>query len=392
MTPPPPKPEQVTSGKAKAREWAPRIWEGCDYFTWWKLLAANRFAVEPAYWYIAAIVSCSTFAHMVLRWVQHGLYGDRVAETPIPHAPLFVIGHWRTGTTLLHELLILDDRHTCPDTFACFVPHHTLISEHFFKTQLRFLIAEKRPMDNMPLGWDRPQEDEFALCLLGQPSTYTDIAFPNRPPMHPGALDLTGLTPGQLAAWKRTFRRFVQTLAFKDPRRLVLKSPPHTARIPVLLELFPDARFVHIVRDPYVLFPSTVNLWLSMAKRHGLQTPRGGPALEEKVFREFRVIHERYEEGKTLIPPGRLVEVRYEELVKDLTGTVRRVYDGLGLGGFEAVRPMVAAYAERYANYETNKYPLTDELRARITDRWGDIIGKLGYGERPTSSSSPPGR
>jgi hypothetical protein len=364
--------------KPAAREWAPRIWEGCDHFTWLRLLAANRFRVEPPYWYIAAIVSGTTFVHTALRWFQHGLYGDRIADVE-PHAPLFVIGHWRTGTTLLHELLILDDRHTYADTYDCFVPHHTLLSEGFFKTYLRFLAPNKRPMDNMAAGWQHPQEDEFALCLLGQPSTYADIAFPNRPGLHAGALDLSGLTPRQLAAWKRAFRRFVQTVAFDDPRRLVLKSPPHTARIPVLLELFPDARFVHIVRDPYVLFSSTVNLWQSMARRHGFQAPRGGPALEEKVFREFRVIHERYEAGKTLIPPGRLVEVRYEDLVKDLVGGVKRVYEGLDLGGFEAVRPKVAAYAERTANYETNKYPLTEERRKRIGQRWGDIIDKLGY-------------
>jgi hypothetical protein len=366
---------------SSTREWAPRIWEGADYFAWLRLLLTNRVAVEPPYWYIAAIVSCSTFAHTCLRGIQHGLYGDRIAETPVPNEPLFVIGHWRTGTTLLHELLILDERHAYPDTFQCFVPCHSLISEHFFKRYLSFLMPRKRPMDNMPAGWDRPQEDEFALCLLGQPSPYADIAFPNRPTIFPGSLDLSGLTPRQLAAWKRTFRRFVQTLSFRDPRRLVLKSPPHTARIPVLLELFPDARFVHIVRDPYVLFASTMNLWLSLGRRHGLQTPRGGPALEEKVFHEFRVIHERYEEAKPLIPPGRLVEVRYEELVKDLVGGMRRVYDGLNLGGFEAVRPKLQDYACRHANYETNKYPLTDELRARITERWGDIIDRLGYSQ-----------
>ena len=119
--------------------------------------------------------------------------------------------------------------------------------------------------------------------------------------------------------------------------------------------------------------------WTSMARRHGLQTPRGGPPLEEKVFREFRVIHERYEAAKGLIPPGRLVEVRYEDLVKDLTGELSRVYAGLGLGGFDAVRPRVEAYAARTAGYETNRYPLPGELRDRIKQRWGDIIDRLGY-------------
>ncbi len=364
----------------KPRDWSPRFWEGSDFFAWLRLLWRNRLAVEPPYWYIAAIVSGMSLTNTLLRWLQHSRFGDKIDRTPVPHAPVFVVGHWRTGTTLLHELLILDDRFTSPNTAQCFMPCHFLLSEDFFKRFLWFLMPEKRPMDNMAAGWDRPQEDEFALCLLGHPSTYADVAFPNRPPQFPGALDLSGLTPRELAEWKRTFRRFVQTLTLRDPRRLVLKSPPHTARIPVLLELFPDARFVHIKRDPYTLFASTVNLWLSMGKRHGFQTPRGGPGLDEKVFREFRVIYERLFEAKPLIPAGRFCEVRYEELTADLVGTMRRVYGELELGGFEAVKPKLEEYAARSKGYEANKYQITDEVRAKVKARWGDLIERLGYG------------
>jgi hypothetical protein len=171
----------------------------------------------------------------------------------------------------------------------------------------------------------------------------------------------------------------VQALTLRDSRRLVLKSPPHPARLPGVLELFPDARFVQIVRDPYTLFASTVNLWTSMGKKHGFQTPRGGPELDEKVFREFRIIHERYEEGKKLIPAGRLVEVRYEEMVKDLVGGMRQVYEGLQLGEFDAARPALEEYAARSRGYETNKYTIDDAARAKITARWGDIIMAQGY-------------
>ena len=56
------------------------------------------------------------------------------------------------------------------------------------------------------------------------------------------------------------------------------------------------------------------------------------------------------------------------------------MYDGLELGGFDGVRPKVEAYAARSKGYEPNKYPITDELRAKVKERWGDIIEKLGYG------------
>lgn len=368
--PPPPKPA--------GRTWAPRVWEGCDFFAWLRMLARSRFRVQPRFLYIAAIVTAVSFVQTMLRWLQHGLHGERIRRSGTPKSPIFVLGHWRTGTTLLHELLILDDRHTSPTTLQCFEPCHFLLSKDFLTKYANFLLPDKRPMDNMAAGWARPQEDEFALALLGLPSTYTDFAFPGNPPLDPGALNLN-LPPRSLCAWKRGFLRFIQGIHYADPRRLVLKSPPHTARIPALLELFPDAKFVHLVRDPVTLFASTVNLWMSMAKRHGFQKPLQDKALEEKVFREFRTIHDSYEAAKGMIPAGNIVEVRYEEFVKDLVGNTRKVYEALDLGDFGGALPKLEAYAAKSKNYETNKYQLTDDQRAKIAARWGDIIAKQGY-------------
>jgi hypothetical protein len=291
-----------------------------------------------------------------------------------------VIGHWRTGTTLLHELMILDPRFTYPDTYACLEPNHTLLTEHFVKRWLSFLVPRRRPMDNMAVGFDRPQEDEFALCMMGEPTTYTDFAFPNRPSLDPGSLDLRGLKPWQVLRWKRSFRRFLQMLTFRDPRQLVLKSPPHTARIPILLELFPGARFIHIVRDPVVVFTSTVNLWKSLSRKHGLQVPTDESAIREKVFREFRVIYERLEEARPLIPAGRFCEVKYEMLVKDPVAEMQRVFSGVGLDGFDSCRPRLEEYFARTAGYETNKHEVSDADRNEILRRWGDVVERYGYG------------
>lgn len=371
MSPPPEK---------KPRDWSPRVWEGCDYFAWLRLLARNRFAVEPPYWYIALICSITTFFHTVLRWVQDGMHGHRVAATPIDPPPVFVVGHWRTGTTLLHELLILDDRHTSPTFLHCFSPCDFLLTEGVLKKHLGFLLPEKRPMDNMAVGWDRPQEDEFALCLLGQPSTYADVAFPNRPPLDPGAMDLSGLSRGRLNEWERVFVKFLKQVQYRDRRRLVLKSPPHTARIPTLLKLFPGAKFVHIVRDPFEVYPSTVNLWTAFNKKHGLQTPRHPERVEQKVLREFRTLYDRLGEAKPLIPKGDFVEVRYEELTADVVGTMGRVYAALGLDGFDRVRPKLEAFATASRGYEKNRWELTPEQRATVREQWGDVIERYGYG------------
>ncbi|MDX1387137.1 MAG: sulfotransferase, partial [bacterium] len=125
----------------------------------------------------------------------------------------------------------------------------------------------------MALKWKSPQEDEVALANLGMPSSFLTIVFPNRPPQDPEYIDLESLSPAKRERWKKTVKRFYQHLTYLQPGRLILKSPQHTWRLKILLEMFPNARFVHMVRDPFIVFPSTVHFWKTMYLLHGLQTP-----------------------------------------------------------------------------------------------------------------------
>jgi omega-hydroxy-beta-dihydromenaquinone-9 sulfotransferase len=360
-----------------------------DLFAWLRLLAEGGFRVEPRYWYIAGIVTWMASINTMLRWLQSARDRRELARITLDPPPLFVLGHWRTGTTLLHELLSLDDRHTGPITHHCFEPNHLLISESFFLDYLGFLLPGQRPMDNMAFGWRQPQEDEFALALLGEPSTYTEFAFPNRlmgQAARSGStpLDLSSLSPRQLRQWTRTLVQFLKMVSLLDRRRsgrvrrLVLKSPPHTARIPELLAAFPDARFAYIRRDPMAVYPSTVKLWTSLALKHGLQTPRRPDLIEAKVLKEFRTLIDRYEATKALIPAGRLVETRYEDLIADMPGELARIYATLDLGGWDAVAARIADAARQRRDYVTNRFEPSEAIRNLVTEHWGDICRRWG--------------
>ena len=383
----------TTAGNDKAvrptsparRDWAPRIWEGCDFFAWLNLLFQNRFAVHWSCLYIAVVVTMVSAFHTVLRYLQQILYGNDAARTPL-RPPLFILGHWRTGTTLLHEFLIQDKRHTFPNTYECLEPNHFLLTEKLFTRWLQFLMPAHRPMDNMAAGWEKPQEDEFALCMMGTPSPYLMIAFPNRQPLYQEYLDLQGVSPRALDWWKKSLVRFLKQLTYKDPRRLVLKSPPHTCRIEALLQLFPDAQFVHIVRDPYVVFPSTVNLWKTLAQKHGLQPPHGA-GMEEYVFSTFNRVYAGLERGRKLIDPARFYELRYEDLIQDPVGELAKLYGHLNLGGFEDYLPRLQAYLATIRGYETNRYQLRPEQRIEISRRWGTVIRQYGYGGEPEKTA-----
>ncbi|MCI0377204.1 MAG: sulfotransferase [Gemmataceae bacterium] len=362
----------------KKPEWAPRIWEGCDFFAWLRLLARNRFQVHWSCIYIAVIVTFVSVFHTLLRWLQEAVYGRVLRKTSITQAPIFILGHWRTGTTLLHEFLIRDQRFGYPTTYECLDPHHFLLTEQLFSKYLWFLVPTHRPMDNMKAGFDRPQEEEFALCMMGTPSPYLTIAFPNNKPQFPEYLDLEGLTPAALRDWKRSFQKFLKQVTFKQGKRLVLKSPPHTARIRALKEMFPDALFLHIVRDPRVVFASTVNLWRTLYRLHGLQKPTFA-GLEEQVLATFERMYDRLEAGKKLLEPRQFYELKYEDLIQDPVGQLRRVYEHFQLGGWQDFEPRLQAYLASIKGYETNKYQLTPEQEAQVAARWGDVIKRYGY-------------
>lgn len=365
-------------GGYKDRPWLLRFWDGINFPGIVRLLVRNRFRVSPSRVGMALLLLVFGVLNSLLGLIQLVLWGRSITRTRIRDHPIFIVGHWRSGTTLLHELLVLDPRHTFPSTYACFAPNHYVLTRRILPPLLSLFLPARRPMDNMVTGWDRPQEEEFALCSMGLPSPYLTMAFPNEPPQDAEYLSLRGLPPKALARWKRALVWFLQCVTLVDPRRLVLKSPPHTCRIKTLLEIFPDARFVHIVRDPLVIFASTVNLWKRLYKDQGLQTPRY-EGLEERVFRTFQLMYEVFQEDRRLIGPSRFCEVRYEDLVADPIGQMRRIYEELELGGFDQALPAIRKYVEDQAGYRPNRYEIPPEVRAEVARRWGDFFRRYGY-------------
>jgi hypothetical protein len=364
------------------------FWDGMNFSAWARLVRRNRFRLAWQKWYALPMVTGFSLFHSAYRAWQWLLVGWRIKKS-IDCPPLFILGHWRSGTTLLHELLVLDSRHTYPTTYECFAPNHFVITEWTATRLLGFLLPSRRPMDNMAAGWHRPQEDEFALCNLGLPSPYLTIAFPNEPPQDQEYWTLEEVPPAELTRWKKVFRRFLLEINHRcpAPKRIVLKSPPHTCRLKVLLEMFPDAKFVHIVRDPMVIFPSTVHLWKTLYSTQGMQKPTFA-GLEEYVFANLIRMYDRFEADRAQVPAGNFCEMRYEDLVDDPIGEISRVYQTLGLGSFDELLPKLKDFVASNKGYETNKYrELAPELRQQIAQRWRRYAEQYGYAAAPATAA-----
>ncbi|HZT89443.1 MAG TPA: sulfotransferase [Stellaceae bacterium] len=369
--------------------WGLRPWFGMPLAPWLSLLARHRFAVSRARLPTVLLITVVAAINSLLGAFQALLHGRRIAAIPLGDDPIFIIGHWRAGTTFLHELLALDERFVWPTTYECFAPGHFLVSR-WLAPLLRRLAPARRPMDAMQFGLDRPQEDEWALALLGLGSPYETIAFPDHRPVRDEFLTLRGLAESTLRRWQAGLRCFLQSVQLRAEREgrgarcLLLKSPTHTARVAMLCRMFPKARFIHVVRDPEELFASTVRLWTVLFdifgchKPHRDGLPNGTPGIEEYVLRTLPLLYDDFDHAREAVPAHRWHEVRFEHLVDDPIGEIEEIYRRLELGSFETVRRRLSEYV-RGNDGARSEYALPPELRGEVAARWAEYRRRYGY-------------
>ncbi len=359
--------------------YSPRFWHGMRPLTWFRLLRSGHFRVHPTRIGILIGVTLSTPVNTILAWLESLIFRSQLAVAELHGPPVFIVGHWRSGTTLLHELMVRDERLSSPSTFQCFAPHHFLVSQWFFRRFAGWLLPGRRPMDNMAAGWDRPQEDEFALLTLGLPSPYRRIAFPNNGPVDLAYLDFDGVPEADVQSWLTGLRSFLQKVSISTGRPLVIKSPTHVGRIKQLANEFPEAKFIHITRDPRELFPSTVRLWRGLDEVQALQKPDASQ-LEAYVVECFRRMYAAFHRDRDQLPAGRMLDVRYEDLIADPVATLRNIYQTLHLSDFEAVSPVIEAWVESdHRHYKPNQHRLADSTEKMIRDEWRDYFERYGY-------------
>lgn len=368
--------------------YCPRFWHGMRPKTWWNLLKKGQFSISPSRLPMAAIISTAVFFNTALTWAQNVLFRRRLREAQLHGPPVFIIGHWRSGTTLLHELMVRDERFSSPSTYQCFAPSHFLLTQWFFRTFLGWLLPGKRPMDNMDAGWDRPQEDEFALVNLGLPSPYRRIAFPNQGSVDMEYLDLDNITDEQRQHWLNTLKDFLLRVSVATTRPLVIKSPTHTGRVGHLAKAFPHAKFIHITRDPRALFPSTCRLWRSLDAVQGLQAISAtanekdyqAEPIEEYVLTCLERMYESFHANREQIAEHHIIDIKYEDLIADPIATLENIYDSLRLADFETVRDEIQTWADtEHQSYQTNSHQLSDRDEELLLKRWKEYFTRYEY-------------
>lgn len=357
-------------------------------FRYWLRLLRSGGGVDSRYRLRMATVTLASPLTSPLRLWERLRYEKRVEATEITHPPIFVVGHWRTGTTHLHNLLCQDPNLAYVTLFHTLAPGSLLAGRHVLRPLLALLTPEKRPMDNMALALGQPQEEEFALCHQCPHSFYLGWYFPRRMKelFRKYAL-LEGISEEALRQWRKAYLTVFKKATFvAGGRRLVSKNPVNTGRLGAILDLFPEAKFIHIHRNPYVVYKSTKHLHRKVLDLVTLQEISDGE-IEENVLLFFREMMQGFLREKALIPPGHLAEVRFEDLEARPVEEMARLYDSLGIPGWTQAEPRIDAYLAGQKTYEKNQFSFSEEDMEKVEAHWRFALDEWGY-ERPAANGS----
>ncbi len=356
----------------------PGSFGGITFGTWLRVLRDNQFAVDPPCWGRALVISVGSLLNTAIGSCEHLAYARKIQAARI-EKPVFILGIFRSGTTLLHNLLAQDSRFAVPNLIQVHYPRTFLTAEFLYRALAKCLLGTERAQDAVGLEPTSPQEDEWAICNLTGRSLVVELSFPRRAAYYRRFYTLEELTGEERDEWLRSFEWFLRKLAMKYQRPLVLKSPGHTCRIKRILELFPDARFVHIHRDPYAVFQSWQHMVRQLSPQMQLQRT-DHTDLPESILRTYQQVYNAYLEQSSFIPAGRLHEISFEALEMKPLVELRELYRALDLPPFEEAESAFCRYTACLAAYRKNQYPpLSESMRGRIADAWGKYFKHWGY-------------
>jgi hypothetical protein len=351
---------------------------GADWATF-KSMCANREIdknYRKKYYLTKAVCRLLSF----LAPIQDRRYNKLLAGKDIEHDPVFILGHWRSGTTFVHNVLAADKHFGYTTTYQTVFPHLIMFGQSFFKKNMSWLMPDHRPTDNMELAVDLPQEEEFALSNMMPYSYYDFWFFPKYMQEYCDKyLTFDKITPEELKVFKETFLKLVKiSLWNTGGTQYLSKNPPHTGRVKALLEMFPNAKFIYLKRNPYTVFESTRSFYDNTIIPLKLEdfTPE---QMESEILLSYTKLYNAYERDKVYIPEGNLMEVKFEDFEASPMDMTRSIYENLNIPGFDKAEADISAYIGTKKGYKKNKYNYDPRTIQLVNDHWGFALDAWGY-------------
>ena len=291
----------------------------------------------------------------------------KIKNTKIDKPPIFILGHWRSGTTYIHNLMSQNSNLAFPTTFQTITPGLFLKFEKLIKPILVASLPPTRPQDCIVLGADLPNEEEYGIGNISPYSFYHGWCFPKNRDFYYRFVHMNGVNDKVINDWKKTYLYYLKKVTlYHNGKQLVLKNPSNTGKVKLLLELFPDAKFIHIYRNPYYTYLSMKRNIEKEMTLYCVQKPADQENFENAMVEMYNKMYERYFEEKKLIPKENFIEVRYEDLTEKPYEVIKKIHEELNLEGFNENKEKLKSYIKTQLKINTYNYNLDDKQKKKI--------------------------
>ena len=334
---------------------------------------------EPKYYVKLVLSFLVSLIFVLFNLVEKLIWGRKISTYSLSEPPVFIIGFNRSGTTLLHNLLCQDPQAGFTSTLHTVFPHCVLSQKWWLGPVFNAIVPDKRPFDNVSMNMDFPQEEEFALANLQPFSIYNFFLFPKEFDYIIDHEYATGTLPEpDIIQWKKEFKKMViKSLLNTKGNRYVSKNPQNIPRVQLIRDLFPDARFIFIYRDPYVVVESLYHFLLAIFP--GVQLQQVPVDFTRRnVARFYTIAMQSYFKAREDFGSALFYEIKMEEFMKDKIGSLRKLYDALGISGFEKAVPAFEKFLSGNPR-EKHAYEIHPETVQYVNEMAADIVKQLGY-------------
>lgn len=340
---------------------------GASIRVYFKALWGRR--IEAAYFIKVLITFLIILFATPFRWLDYLYFYNLRRKNIIRENPLFILGHWRSGTTFLHNVLCQDPKAAYITTYQSLFPEH-LMSQWLFKTFMRTVMPKKRPSDNVELSVNFPQEDEFAMGNMISYCYYYFFHFPFDWPEY--YRKYIGFEEHEKVSrrWKAAYHRLIsKAILHTGGTRAIFKNPVNTGRVKTLLEMFPEAKFIFIYRNPVVVYLSTKKFFIKLFPTLQFQKI-SEEQICDLIFEVYQKLMEDYFRDKALIPAENLIEICFEDFEEKPLEHLEKIYQTLHLSNFKEAQPYLEDYVRSQETYEKNRYKISQKELDRVLSHW----------------------
>jgi omega-hydroxy-beta-dihydromenaquinone-9 sulfotransferase len=343
-----------------------------------RLFRRNPISYHPKYLLRILFLLQSGFWSSIFGYIENKRFRAKIESSPVPKSPIFIIGHWRSGSTLLHQIMNLDANMLTPTLFQVAEPDCFLTARKYYRPIMKLLLRKNRPMDQVKLGMDEPQEDEYAIYRLTNHSPLERLIFPLNSNYF--LKDCSSFVPAghEKANWENQILNFFKKLNFGKNKTIVSKNPFNSMRIKELTALFPDARFIHIYRHPCDVVPSTMHLWKIVQKQNCLNNLGATPAFTDVIDFLDHILNVIQQDLSFVADENKYI-LKFEDLEKDPVKVIKDLYSYFRIPFSELFKKDLEAFIKEIEGYQKNQYQLTPDETEQIRNRMKSHMDYFKY-------------